>query len=131
MYDRWGLLAAGATGRLGGECGLWANEVEGGPNGGGRAGGHPPIHSFLGVPLRLGDTVIGMIGVANKPGGYDAGDERLLSTFAGQVAVAVDNARLYQRQRQVIAELQQLHERLNEADRVQLLERERERIVGE
>ena len=71
-----------------------------------------------------------MIGVANKPGGYDAGDERLLSTFAGQVAVAVDNARLYGRQRQVIAELQQLHDRLTEAERVQLLARERERIAG-
>ena len=66
-----------------------------------------------------------MIGVANKPGGYDAADERLLSTFAGQVAVAVDNARLDARQRQAIAELRQLRERLTKAERVQLLGRER------
>jgi GAF domain-containing protein len=59
------------------------------------------VRRFLGVPLRLGTTVIGMIGVANKPCGYDDADERLLSTFAGQVAVAVDNARLYERQRQL------------------------------
>jgi signal transduction histidine kinase len=82
------------------------------------------------VPLRLGDTVIGMIGVANKQVGYDPGDQRLLTTFAGQVAVAVDNARLYERQRQMIAELQQLRERLTEAERAQLLGRERERIAG-
>ena len=107
-----------------------ANDVDADPHSVGRPDGHPPIQSFLGVPLRLGDTVIGMIGVANKPGGYDAGDERLLSTFAGQVAVAVDNARLYGRQRQVITELQQLRERLTEAERVQLLARERERIAG-
>jgi GAF domain-containing protein len=88
-----------------------ADDVDADPHSVGRPDGHPPIHSFLGVPLRLGDTVIGMIGVANKPGGYDSGDERLLSTFAGQVAVAVDSARLYQRQ--VIAGPRQLHERLS------------------
>ena len=93
-----------------------ADDVDADPHGVGRPGGHPPIHSFLSVPLRLGDTVIGMIGVANKPGGYDSGDERLLSTFAGQVAVAVDSARLHQRH--VIAEPEQL------------LARERERIAG-
>jgi signal transduction histidine kinase len=103
--------------------------VDADPRSVGQSEGHPPIHSFLGVPLRLGDTVIGMIGVANKPGGYDSGDERLLSTFAGQVAVAVDSSRLYQHQRRVIPEPQQLHERLSEAE-LQLLARERERIAG-
>lgn len=108
-----------------------ANDVRADPLSVGQPPGHPPVREFLGVPLRLGGTVIGMIGVANKPGGYDAADERLLSTFAGQVAVAVDNARLYERQRKVIAELRQLRERLTKAERVQLLGRERERIAGE
>ena len=107
-----------------------ANDVPTDPHSVGQPRGHPPVRKFLGVPLRLGDAVIGMIGVANNPGGYDAADERLLSTFAGQVAVAVDNARLYARQRQAIAELQQLRERLTRAERVQLLGRERERIAG-
>ena len=71
-----------------------ANDVSADPHRAGQPGGHPPVRRFLGVPLRLGGAVIGMIGVANKPGGYDAADERLLSTFAGQVAVAVGNARL-------------------------------------
>jgi two-component system sensor histidine kinase UhpB len=71
-----------------------------------------------------------MIGVANKAAGYGADDERLLSTFASQVAVAVDNARLYQAQQLMIAELQQLHERLTEAERAQLLAQERNRIAG-
>ena len=107
-----------------------ANDVDADPHSVGQPGGHPPVRKFLGVPLRLGDTVIGMIGVANKQVGYDPGDERLLTTFAGQVAVAVDNARLYERQRQMIAELKQLRERLTEAERAQLLGRERERIAG-
>ena len=68
-----------------------ANDVDGDPHSVGQPDGHPPVRRFLGVPLRLGDTVIGTIGVANKQDLYGAGDERLLTTFAGQVAVAVDN----------------------------------------
>ncbi len=70
-----------------------------------------------------------MIGVANKTDAYNAGDERLLATFAGQV-VAVDNARLYERQRQMIAQLQELRDRLTEVERAHLVSRERERIAG-
>ncbi len=32
--------------------------------------GHPPLHAFLGVPLILGDNMVGMVGIANRPGGY-------------------------------------------------------------
>ena len=32
--------------------------------------GHPPVHSFLGIPMRYGDEVVGIAGVANRPGGY-------------------------------------------------------------
>ena len=107
-----------------------ANDVGDDPHSIGQPIGHPPIRKFLGVPLRLGATIIGMIGVANKPAGYETDDERLLSTFANQVAVAVDNARLYEHQRTMIAELQRLRERLTEAEQAQLLARERERIAG-
>lgn len=107
-----------------------ANEVEADPYSVGQPGGHPPVRRFLGVPLRLGQSVIGMIGVANKADEYDAGDERLLATFAGQVAVAVDNARLYEGQREIIAELQQLRDRLTEVERAHLVSRERQRIAG-
>jgi len=52
--------------------------------------------------LRVGGTLIGMVGVANKIDGYGSDDERLLSTFANQVAIAIDNARLYEQQREMI-----------------------------
>jgi signal transduction histidine kinase len=96
----------------------------------GQPPGHPPVRTFLGVPLRVGSEVIGMNGVANKPGGYDAGDERLLATFANQVAVAIDNARLYERQREMIDGLQQLHMRLDDMERERLLAQERARIAS-
>lgn len=93
-----------------------ANDVSGDAHSVGQPPGHPPIRRFLGVPLRVGTTVTGMIGVANKRPPYGPADEQLLSTFANQVAVAVDNARLYESQRQMIAELRRLNEKGAEAE---------------
>jgi signal transduction histidine kinase len=89
------------------------------------------VETFLGVPLKVREQTIGMIVVANRPGGYDISHERLLSTFANQVAVAIENARLYERQRQMIADLQQLHARLDAARVEALLHQERNRIAAE
>src|SRR3977135_2697880 len=71
-----------------------------------------------------------MMGVAGKEGGYDGSDERLLSTFANQVAVAIDNARLYERLREMIESLQQLQQRLGDKERDELIGRERTRIAA-
>ena len=107
-----------------------SNDVEHDPARVGQPPGHPPVRTFLGVPLRLGREVIGMIGVANKLKGYGPEDQRLLSTFANQVAVAIDNAGLYQHQQQMIARLQQLHAHLTQAERDQLVALERERMAA-
>ena len=63
----------------------------------GQPSGHPQVTTFLGVPLRLNDQPIGMIGVANRPEPYTDDHERLLLTYAGQVAIVIDNAQLYER----------------------------------
>lgn len=62
----------------------------------GQPGGHPPVRAFLGVPLRLRGRPIGMIGVANRDGAYHDEHERLLLTYAAQVAIAIRNAQLYE-----------------------------------
>jgi two-component system sensor histidine kinase DegS len=64
------------------------------PNRVGQPAGHPPTHTFLGVPLRTGGGNIGMIGVANRATPYEDEHEDLLTTYAAQVAVAIANARL-------------------------------------
>ncbi len=97
----------------------------------GQPRGHPPVRTFLGVPLQVGERVIGMIGVANKLSGYTDDEERLLSTFANQVAVAIENARLYEDQRRMIDELAELHRNLSQAERDTVLREERERIAAE
>ena len=108
-----------------------SNDVLHDPDRVGQPPGHPPTRTFLGVPLQVGERVIGMIGVANKLSGYTADEERLLSTFANQVAVAIENARLYGDQRRMIDELAQLHRDLSQAERDQVLREERERIAAE
>lgn len=107
-----------------------SNDVDHDPLRVGTPPGHPRVYSFLGVPLKVGANVIGMIGVANNWDGYTGDDEQLLSTFANQVAVAIDNARLYEHQRHMIARLQQLQQRLGTAEREQLLVLERDRIAA-
>jgi PAS domain S-box-containing protein len=56
------------------------------PRRGGLPPGHPPMNSFLGVPIKQGGEMIGMIGASNRPGGYDMAlveeIEPLLSTYA-------------------------------------------------
>lgn len=62
----------------------------------GQPHGHPPVRSFLGVPLRLRGAPIGMIGVANRASSYDDEHEHLLLTYGAQVAIAIRNAQLYE-----------------------------------
>jgi len=44
--------------------------------------GHPPLTSFLGVPLKHGGKTIGMIGLANKEGGYTLADQEAVEALS-------------------------------------------------
>ncbi|MFI6471215.1 GAF domain-containing protein [Streptomyces sp. NPDC050516] len=58
---------------------------------------HPPMHSFLGVPIRVRDEVFGNLYLTEKRGGaeFDEEDESVLATLAVAAGVAIENARLY------------------------------------
>ncbi|MFE9120420.1 GAF domain-containing protein [Streptomyces sp. NPDC007172] len=58
---------------------------------------HPPMHSFLGVPIRVRDEVFGNLYLTEKRGGaeFDGEDESVLATLAVAAGVAIENARLY------------------------------------
>ncbi len=62
---------------------------------------HPPMHSFLGVPIRVGEAVFGNLYLTEKRGGahFDAEDESVLSTLAVAAGIAIENARLYEEAR--------------------------------
>ncbi len=48
-----------------------ANNPKTDPRRGGLPPGHPPMPAFLGIPVFSGEDLVGMIGLANRPGGYD------------------------------------------------------------
>src|SRR6201987_3073138 len=84
---------------------------------------HPKMSHFLGVPVRDGDQVLGIIFAANKTSAAAAGrgfterDEEILSLFAAHAAIALTNARLYERSRElsVLQERSRLARELHDA----------------
>jgi signal transduction histidine kinase len=58
---------------------------------------HPPMQSFLGVPVRVREVVFGNLYLTEKEGGEDftAEDEALAVALAAAAGVAIENARLY------------------------------------
>jgi signal transduction histidine kinase len=59
--------------------------------------GHPPMKTFLGVPVRIRDEVFGNLYLTEKRGGtdFDDEDEAVLVALAAAAGVAIENARLY------------------------------------
>jgi signal transduction histidine kinase len=84
---------------------------------------HPKMSHFLGVPVRDGDQVLGIIFAANKVSaaaanrGFTDRDEEILSLFAAHAAIALTNARLYERRRElsVVQERSRLARDLHDA----------------
>ncbi|WP_199432254.1 sensor histidine kinase [Qaidamihabitans albus] len=62
---------------------------------------HPPMHSFLGVPVRVRDKVFGNLYLTEKRDGaeFTPDDEVVLQALAAAAGVAVDNARLFENSR--------------------------------
>jgi two-component system, NarL family, sensor histidine kinase DevS len=58
---------------------------------------HPTMKSFLGVPITLGDFLLGQIYLTDKENypEFTEDDERVIETLAAYAAVAISNARLY------------------------------------
>jgi len=67
------------------------------PQSAGFPGGHPPMRTFLGVPVRIRDEVYGNLYLAEKRGGasFDEEDETLVTALSAAAGVAIENARLF------------------------------------
>lgn len=59
--------------------------------------GHPPMHSFLGVPIAVRGETYGNLYMTEKQGAedFDEGDEEAAVTLASWAGIAIENARLY------------------------------------
>jgi len=76
---------------------LRLRDVEEHPHAYGFPPGHPPMHSFLGVPIRIRGQVYGNLYMTEKRGGteFEESDEQAAMTLAAWAGIAIDNARLY------------------------------------
>jgi len=63
--------------------------------------GHPPMKTFLGVPIRIRGEVYGNLYLTEKASGghFDAEDEAIVIALAAAAGVAIENARLYDQAR--------------------------------
>jgi signal transduction histidine kinase len=73
---------------------------------------HPPMRSFLGVPVVLRGVAYGNLYLTEKADGADftAADEELTQLLAAQAAVAIENARLYESSTRWLRQLESLNE---------------------
>ncbi|MFD7033709.1 GAF domain-containing sensor histidine kinase [Streptomyces sp. NPDC059917] len=79
------------------------------PRFGGWPAAHPDMSDFLGLPIRDGEETLGALFLANKrgarpaeeEGGFTEEDESLLGILAQHAAIALTNARLYERSREL------------------------------
>ncbi len=71
------------------------------PRSSGFPDGHPPMRSFLGVPVRIRDEVYGNLYLTEKQDGgqFDEEDEAVVTALAAAAGVAIENARLYEEAR--------------------------------
>jgi signal transduction histidine kinase len=116
------------------------NDAASDPRSGGIPPGHPPLHNFLGVPILRETEVVGMIGVANRPGGYTGAEQAGIEILSQAAGVLYDNyqrqireAGLENKRREAEEELKNSREQLrNLSTRLQsMLEEERTRISRE
>jgi signal transduction histidine kinase len=73
---------------------------------------HPPMRTFLGVPIVLRGVAYGNLYLTEKADGADFADEdeELVALLASQAAVAIENARLYESSRAWIRQLESIDE---------------------
>jgi signal transduction histidine kinase len=80
---------------------------------------HPDMRSFLGVPIVSAGRVVGAFYLTDKEGApaFDAADQRVIELLAAHAAVAIDNARLHERSRElgVVEERNRLARELHDA----------------
>ena len=72
---------------------------------------HPPMHSFLGVPIVGKRGVFGDLYLTEKIGApaFSAEDEHLATLLASKAAAAIENARLHEESARLLEEVQRLH----------------------
>ncbi len=82
--------------------------------------GHPPMKTFLGVPIRYGDESLGNLYLTEKEDGqeFTEEDRNLLTMFAAQGAMAINNAHRFQAEQEARAEAEGARQALSESEQL-------------
>lgn len=80
---------------------------------GGLPEGHPSLNHFLGLPFFSGDRLCGMVGIANRPNGYDTQIVEYLQPFLSTCANIIDAIQLKKDKEQIQRDLTLSEERLS------------------
>jgi PAS domain S-box-containing protein len=76
--------------------------------------GHPPLTSFLGVPLKRGDETIGMVALANREGGYEEEQLDMMMALAPAIKEGLGRKRTEVELKQTMAKLEQSNKELQQ-----------------
>lgn len=117
-----------------------SNDPANDPRKGGLPPGHPTLASFLGVPISINGRMVAMLGLANRPGGFDDALVDFLSPLLSTTAQLVDTLRVrreHQRGQQSITRLSQVAQRTSNSvficdanDRIEWVNEGFERLTG-
>jgi PAS domain S-box-containing protein len=88
---------------------------------GGMPLGHQKIYSLLGVPIFKGETVVGVIVVGNRPGGYTGEESRALETISQATGVLYDNYRQEIKRTQLEEQRTRLEGEFRQAQKMEVL----------
>lgn len=110
-----------------------ANDAPNDPRKGGIPQGHPPLRSFLGLPVHHAGKYIGMIGLANRPGGFDMQLVDYLRPLVATCGTLIHAHHSALRRRATEVELSTLNARLSQliatTEAAVLLESEQRKIL--
>jgi diguanylate cyclase (GGDEF)-like protein/PAS domain S-box-containing protein len=103
---------------LQGSAPLISNHPAEDPRAGGLPPGHPPLHSFMAVPIAAAGQIVAMVGIANRAGGYTTGEVSFLQPLLHTVGHLELARRSDAQRRSMEQELARTSEALSEKTRV-------------
>lgn len=104
--------AAMATGQV-----VVTNDARNDPRSGGLPPGHPPIDCFLGLPVFNGLEMVGLIGIANRKGGYSETVINELDPFSAALSAMIVGRWEAERRKKIEAELRDARDRAEAASK--------------
>ncbi len=93
------------------------------PSSKGVPAGHPHLRALLGVPIFKGAEIVGLIAVANRPGGYSGDELRSLETMSQATAVLYDHYRQNLQKTKLEQEHANLETEFRQAQKMEVLGR--------